>query len=259
MVFYFALPRAATFSGATQKGTLVKADYIRTDPSNLLYQLTSGYMYPLKSLLYNLMGNVATAIATSLSKETPTSVTFEKTPFFMPVMKLDECRHLTLPKVEISFSGKPNSKDLDDIERAGGEVIKIRGQVKDIYSIKVKDYDMLGVLAAFENVNADYRPTEGAMTVTQVNSLALIITRVHAIASFLGLVGSYTGGHFDFDLFTPSKEKPVVIEEGEEVPMDIACRNSRTVSPGPSTDVKGIQLQCKLRPLRSPVKCLLRL
>jgi hypothetical protein len=80
MPFYFALPRPATFSGSTQGGTLTKSDYIRTQPSQVLYQLTSGFMYPFKKILYSSLSLVAKAIVAS-GRSPPEKVDF-KTPAF---------------------------------------------------------------------------------------------------------------------------------------------------------------------------------
>lgn len=175
-------------------------------------------MYPLKGILYNLMANVSVAISQTITRGLPVNVAFDKTPFFAPPLKLDQCRLLTLPKIEVAFSGRPRPGDLQDIERAGGETVKIRGQTKDIHSVRVKDYEALGVVVGFENIDASYRPTEGAISVTQVPSLALLITRVHVISDFLAAVGSFTGGNFDFDLYSPASSVQSTLESGE-IPM----------------------------------------
>lgn len=219
MPFYFALPRASTFSGSTQRGTLVKSDYIRTQPSQLLYQLTSAYMYPMKSILYSLLGNVALAIGKSISEKRPMTIDFEKAPFISAPYKLRECTYLTLPKIEVAFTGRPRPADIQEIESKGGDTIKIRGQVKDIHSVKVQSYDALDPMISFENIDAGYRPTEGAISVPQVLSLAHIITRIHVVSGVLAAIGSFTGGHFDFNLYS-STENIVETQNAEEMELE---------------------------------------
>jgi len=184
MPFFFALPRPATFSGQVQSGSMAKSDYIRTAPSSLMYDMASGYLYPIKAMLYKSLSIVAMAIdkANTLSI---TEVVYERTPFYMSPYKMDRCHPISLPGVEISLVGRPDPAVIQTIEGAGGEARRIKGQVKDVYHVIPKDYESLSDLMGIDQAATDYRPTEGNISVAQIPTLALLITRIHYIAGLL--------------------------------------------------------------------------
>lgn len=184
MPFYLAIPRPATFSGATQSGSLVKSAYIRTSPSNIMYDMASGYLYPLKTILYKSLASVAIA----LDKAAETSIgeqPFKRVPFYLSPYKLSSCSQIALPGVEVSLTGRPDQAVVDTIMSAGGEARRIKGQVKDIYHVIPKNYDALADLMSIEQASTDYRPTEGNISVIQIPTLAMLITRIHYVANIL--------------------------------------------------------------------------
>jgi hypothetical protein len=92
-------------------------------------------MYPFKKILYSSLSLVAKAIVAS-GRSPPEKVDFKTPAFFFPKYDLMDCQYLSLPKIEISFSGRPNTMTMDMIEKAGGEAIRIKGQAKDVYVIR---------------------------------------------------------------------------------------------------------------------------
>jgi len=71
MPFYLAIPRNATFSGAVQKGSMVKSDFVRTQPSQLLYNIVSEHSGPMYPLLAEHLGAAVFAFIRASADSSP--------------------------------------------------------------------------------------------------------------------------------------------------------------------------------------------
>jgi hypothetical protein len=217
MPFFFALPRPATFSGQVQSGSMAKSDYIRTAPSSLMYDMASGYLYPIKMMLYKSLSVVSAAMDNANTSGESTVPFHKEAVFYMSPYKMDRCHPITLPGVEISLSGRPDPSVISVIESAGGEAKRIKGQVKDIYHVVPKDYNALSDLMGIEQAATEYRPTEGNISIIQIPSLVLLITRIHYIASLLYALSPFGSVNVSVDFNGTLKSTvsvPMSTEEG---------------------------------------------
>lgn len=201
--------------GRQQGGSYSKTNFIRTPPSSIVYQLASGYMHPLASTVYNMLGFVAKTLAKRTIEDSITQQ-YEPTPFYFHPYKVDICPTLVLPEVHIQLVGRPNDADLAIITDAGGEVRHIRGSTRDTYCITPKDFKCLESLFQISNADVGTKPVEESMVITQIPSLVLLYTRVCYIANLLLLVSPLTGASVQFGLtvLEGDREGPIMEVEG---------------------------------------------
>lgn len=223
MPFYLATPRPTTISGRMQSGTYAKSDYIRSQPSGILYQLASGYMHPLAATTYSMLGFIASAIS-SFIKGTPSDYeefNYEHTPFFFAPFKVTNCPELQLPEVHIQIVGRPRDQDIQIIAEKGGEIRKIKGATKDTWVVRPSTLEDLSELANIDSLDITTKPTENSMVVSQTTALVLLYTRIFYIANLLSLLSPQSPVSITYTLNTLAVSNPEGKEpKGETNPSD---------------------------------------
>jgi hypothetical protein len=190
MPFYLAIPRNATFSGAVQRGSMVKSDFVRTQPSQLLYNVVSELSGPMYTMLSQNLSTVIRSHAAALAGKGPIRKDFTDTYSYIPCT-ISSLLPFVIPKVQVRFKGQPPPSAQELIDRLGADVKKLRGNTADTYTFRLEEMDDFGALMALEGIDAEFRPTEGAISVPQIEHLALLYTRVATVASGLHLISPF--------------------------------------------------------------------
>lgn len=191
MPFYLAIPRQSTFSGAVQKGSMTKSDFVRTQPSQLLYNIVSEISGPLYPLLSSRLDTVYLAHARALEFGGPVKQTFNNH-FVYPPCTTAELPNLSLPKVQVRFKGPPSETSQAIIDKVGADVKKLKGMQTDTYVFRPDNMEHFADLMSLENVDDNFKPTEGAISVPQIEHLALLYTRINVVAATLRLISPFT-------------------------------------------------------------------
>lgn len=224
MPFYLAIPRSNTFSGSTQRGTLTKAEYVRTQPSSLIYQLGSGYSFPLKAALYQNMALLAHIINEAPSGMT-TTIPFVRRAFFYRPIKMDQIPFLHLPKIQIQFTGKPDENDIAKLDAMGATTVKIKGAVKDTHTVRPTSYDHLSELMPIKHVDSGFRPTEDAISVPQINAFLEIFTRIINVAELLEKLSPFNDTRVGFVIEANGTPITIPGQPEESAPTETVCSN----------------------------------
>jgi len=160
-----------------------KTEYMRTSPSQIMYQLATGYMNPFKRILSSSLALVAKLVEQQRDMNI-TDQPYEKLPFHYVPYKLESAPKVTLPGIEVAFT-RPLEHEVKSVQAIGGEVRKISGQVHDIYHVIPSNVADLQTVAALENIRSDFRPTEGNISVPQILPFASIMTQIAHVADIL--------------------------------------------------------------------------
>jgi hypothetical protein len=190
MPFYLAIPRNATFSGAVQKGSMVKSDFVRTQPSQLLYNIVSEISGPLYPVMADHLGSVVRAHSRSLAEKATIPTSLDDVFFYAPCT-IAELPSFVIPKVQVRFKGPPPPTAQEMIDRLGADVKKLKGAAVDTYTFRPNDMEALAELMNLEGIDADFRPTEGAISVPQIEQLAYLYTRISCVAAGLKLLSPF--------------------------------------------------------------------
>jgi hypothetical protein len=222
MPFYLAIPRNATFSGAVQKGSMVKSDFVRTQPSQLIYNVVSEHSGPMYTMLSDRLNSVILAHAAALEKRTAVRVDFSDKFTYIPAV-ISSLPPFVIPKVQVRFKGQPPPSAQEVIDRLGADVKRLRGNTTDTYTFKTDNMEDFADLMNLEGVDGDFKPTEGAISVPQIEHLALIYTRISVVAAGLHLISPFNQDKLEI---VTAADVPLLppTETTEEMSVDHAPR-----------------------------------